>query len=118
MLEDPVAMKVNKDLLRLMIKSKLHFGGSVDEMDKTNSSTPLHIACENSVDLELIQILVEEGLTDVNPVNNDGKLPLGLLKERLEKEVDEAKKVKLGAIYQYLEGKNGALDWKSALRND
>lgn len=51
------------------------------------------MACEYLHDLEMLKILVDTGKADVNSVNNDSKMPLILVKERLEK--DESKKEKL-----------------------
>jgi hypothetical protein len=39
-------------------------------MDKLNSSTALHVACDLLTDVIIIEILVNGG-ADVNPVNND-----------------------------------------------
>lgn len=44
-------------------------------MDKVNGSTALHVACDLLTDLTIIEILVNGG-ADVNPVNNDNKMPL------------------------------------------
>ena len=44
-------------------------------MDKMNSSTALHVACDMLCDPTIIEILVEGG-ADVNPVNMDGQMPL------------------------------------------
>ena len=43
------------------------------------------VACENLSDFDLIKILVEEGGADLNSVNTDDKMPLSILKERIEK---------------------------------
>ena len=43
------------------------------------------VACEILNDLELFKILCEEGGSDVNSVNADDKMPLSILKERIEK---------------------------------
>lgn len=48
---------------------------NLDAMDKVNGSTALHVACDLLTDLTIIEILVNGG-ADVNPVNNDNKMPL------------------------------------------
>lgn len=59
----------------------------IDEMDNVNDSTPLHVACEQLKNLKFLEILLDHG-ADVNSVNSDSKLPLTIIKERLEKEPD------------------------------
>jgi hypothetical protein len=73
-------LEKNREILALLVKSRCLNGASIDEMDKTNSSTPLHIACESLTDLELFKILVEIGQADINCVNNDSIVPLFLVK--------------------------------------
>jgi len=64
------------------------------------------IACEVLSDIELIKVLCEAG-ADINSVNNDSKMPLTFVKERIDKKIDdpsaqeEVSKLKL--IYDYLE---------------
>lgn len=65
----------------------------------------------------MLKILVETGKADVNSVNNDGKMPLGLARERADKEKDEVKKQKLEEMCTYLEEKGAKLTWKSEIRN-
>lgn len=45
-------LEKNRKLLALLVKSRCLNGASIDEMDKTNASTPLHIACESLSDLD------------------------------------------------------------------
>ena len=54
-------------------------------MDKINGSTALHLACAYLSDVVIIGTLLDGG-ADPNPVNNDRKLPLNYLRERLEKD--------------------------------
>lgn len=49
------------------------------------------IACENLYDLELIKILVDAG-SDINSVNSDNKMPLSIVYERLDKEMNQERK--------------------------
>ena len=58
----------------------------IDEFDNVSSSTPLMVACEILSDIELIKILCEAG-ADVNSVNNDSKMPLTFVKERIDKKI-------------------------------
>lgn len=80
---DEDAKEVNRQILRLLVKGKGKNG--IDELDNVNSSTPLMAACENLYDLEVIKIICDGG-ADVNAVNNDDKMPLSIIKERLEKD--------------------------------
>lgn len=54
-------------------------------MDKINGSTVMHLACAYLSDIVIISTLLDGG-ADPNPVNNDNKLPLNYLRERLEKD--------------------------------
>jgi len=47
-------------------------------MDKVNNSTPLHVASDLLTDLVIFEILLDGG-ANVNPVNNDNKMPLGII---------------------------------------
>lgn len=65
------------------------------------------VACELLSDIELVKILCEAG-SDVNSVDKDNKMPLAIVKERIDKKIqqgetssDEISKLKL--IYDYLE---------------
>ena len=72
--------------MRLLAKGK---ASNIDELDPVSSTTPLMMACEHLYDLELIRILAEEGKADVNAVNNDNEMPLGIVRKRKEKEINE-----------------------------
>jgi ankyrin repeat protein len=54
-------------------------------MDKINGSTVMHLACAYLSDIVIISTLLDGG-ADPNSVNNDNKLPLNYLRERLEKD--------------------------------
>jgi hypothetical protein len=64
------------------------------------------VACELLSDIELVKILCEAG-SDVNSVDKDNKMPLSIVKERIDKKIqngdtsEEVSKLKL--IYDYLE---------------
>ena len=64
------------------------------------------VACELLSDIELVKILCEAG-SDVNSVDKDNKMPLSIVKERIDKKIqngdtsEEVSKLKL--IYEYLE---------------
>ena len=90
---------------------------AIDEVDNVNASTPLMVACETLADLELVRILVEEGGADVNSVNSDDKMPLSILKERIEKHTGSAEQLlKLTAMYEYMEAKGAKLTWRDKRR--
>jgi ankyrin repeat protein len=74
---------MNRQLLSLLVKGKGK--SAIDEIDNVNGSTPLMVACEYLNDIEIIKILIEGG-ADINAVNNDSKLPLTIIKERLDKD--------------------------------
>ena len=56
-------------------------------MDNTDGSTVLHTACEQLSDFQIVEAIVEAG-ADLNPVRNDDKLPLTIIRERLEADPD------------------------------
>ena len=64
------------------------------------------VASELLSDIELVKILCEAG-SDVNSVDKDNKMPLSIVKERIDKKIqngdtsEEVSKLKL--IYDYLE---------------
>ncbi len=78
---DEASQQLNREILTLMVRGKGR--EHLDELDQANGSTPLMIACENLDDLDIVKILVEGG-SDVNAVNNDDKMPLSLVKERID----------------------------------
>jgi ankyrin repeat protein len=96
--------------LKLLAKGKGHL--AIDELDNVNQSTPLMVACEILSDLETIKILVAHGC-DVNSVNSDDKMPLSIIKERLDKhETQGDLRKKLEGIYEFLESRGAKLSWK------
>lgn len=108
---DEEGMELNREILKLLVKGKGKDG--IEELDNVNSSTPLIAACEYLHDVELIKILVEGG-ADVNAVNNDDKMPLGIIKERMQSDMTESR---LEKIYDYLEGKGAKTTWKNPYNN-
>jgi hypothetical protein len=109
---DEEGMALNRQILKLLVKGKGKDG--IDEADNVNASTPLIQACEILNDLEMIKILCEGG-ADVNAVNNDDKMPLNIVKERLDKDSENEK---LREIYEYLKGRGAFLSWKDLPKND
>lgn len=81
---DQDGIELNRSILKLLVKGKGR--NVIDELDNINSSTPLIAACETLYDPEIIKILCEGG-ADVNAVNNDDKMPLNLIKERLSNDM-------------------------------
>jgi ankyrin repeat protein len=108
--EDEAAWAVQRELLALLVRGK---GSAVDEPDDINQSTPLMVACEHLSDLDAVRILVDGG-SDVNSVNADDKMPLGIVKERIEKAPETAGQLKV--IYEYLEGKGAKVTWRDKRR--
>ena len=45
----------------------------------------MHYACQYSTDLIIVEILADGG-ADLNPVNNDEKMPLITIRERIAKD--------------------------------
>ncbi len=103
-------IEVNRQILKLLVKGK--GSSAIDEIDNTNGSTPLMYACEYLSDIELLKTLVDGG-ADINAVNNDNKMPLSLVRERLEKDQENAK---LKEIYEYLQDKGAVLNWRDIPR--
>jgi len=106
--EDEAAWAVNRELLRLIARGK---GAAVDEADDVNQSTPLMVACEHLSDLDTVRLLVEAG-ADVNSVNSDDKMPLSILRGRIERKAEGELKL----IYEYLEGRGAKLTWRDKRR--
>ena len=80
----------------------------MDQMDKTDGSTVLHIACEILSDFQIVELIVEAG-ADLNPVRNDDKLPLTIVRERLEEDPDNND---LFDIEEYLTRKGAQVSWR------
>jgi hypothetical protein len=124
--EKEEASQTFRELLRLLVKGK--GPSAIDEVDNVNQSTALMMACENLTDIELIKILVEEGKADINAVNSDDKLPLTVVKERIEKlekdlgvtpeqEVEPGSELgKVRALNEYLKSKGAVLNWRDRSR--
>ena len=77
-------------------------------MDQTDGSTPLHIACESLSDFQIVEMIVNKG-ADLNAVRNDDKLPLTIIKERLEADPDNND---LFDIEEFLERKGAKITWR------
>ena len=77
-------------------------------MDSMNSSTVLHIACEQLKDFSIVESIINAG-ADVNPIRNDDKLPLTIIKERLEEDPDNND---LLDIEELLLKKGAQLTWR------
>lgn len=81
---------------------------SIDSMDQTDGSTVLHIACEVLSDFQIIELLVNAG-ADLDPVRNDDKLPLAIIRERLEADPDNND---LFDIEEFLTRKGAKVSWR------
>ena len=64
--------EINRQMVRYLVRGMKR---DLDQMNNSNGSTALHVACDLLFDLQIIQNLVEGG-ADVNPVNNDNQMPL------------------------------------------
>ena len=68
----------------------------------------LHIACEELHDLQIVELLVTAG-ADLDPVRNDDKLPLTIIRERLEADPDNND---LFDIEEFLTRKGAKVSWR------
>lgn len=108
--EDEVDIEVNRQIVRYLCKATGKEG--IDEMDKLNSSTVLHKACEMLTDMQIVEAIVSQG-ADVNAVNNDNELPLTLIKMRREKDPENEV---LEDIEWFLEKRGAVDDWHNIPR--
>ena len=77
-------------------------------MDDTDGSTILHIACEMLSDFQIVELIVNAG-ADLNPVRNDDKLPLTIIRERLEADPDNND---LYDIEEFLTRMGAKISWR------
>lgn len=105
--KDEVEQDVNRMIVRYLCTASDKT--VLDEMDKTDSSTPLHIACEVLSDFQIVEMLVDAG-ADLNPVRNDDKLPLTIIRERLEADPDNND---LFDIEEFLTRKGAKITWRA-----
>ena len=80
-------------------------------MDDTDGSTILHIACEMLSDFQIVELIVNAG-ADLNPVRNDDKLPLTIIRERLEADPDNNDLYDIEEFLTRMGGKVSWRDWK------
>ncbi len=104
--KDEVEQDVNRQVIRYLCAAAEK--DTMDQMDKTDGSTVLHIACEILSDFQIVEMIVEAG-ADLNPVRNDDKLPLTIIRERLEKDPDNND---LFDIEEYLTRKGASISWR------
>jgi len=81
---------------------------SIDSMDNTDGSTILHTACEVLSDFQIVELIVNAG-ADLNPVRNDDKLPLTIIRERLVADPDNND---LFDIEEFLTRKGASISWR------
>ena len=74
-----------------------------------SGETVLHVACELLSDAIIVRNIVD-AKADLNPVRNDDKLPLTIIKERLEEDPDN---FVLAEIEEMLEKKGAQVSWRS-----
>ena len=87
------------------------FATGPEGIDYMNNSgeTVLHVACELLSDAIIVRNIVD-AKADLNPVRNDDKLPLTIIKERLEEDPDN---FALAEIEEMLEKKGAQVSWRS-----
>lgn len=65
--KDPDMQELNRQMVRYLVRG---LRGELDQMNRSNGSTALHVACDILIDVKIIETLVDGG-SDVNSVNND-----------------------------------------------
>ena len=80
-------------------------------MDRFTGSTALHAVCELHTDLVFVDAIVYAG-ADLNSINNDGKLPLNIIDDKLKQDPDSNE---LFDIKELLERKGAKSEWRSFL---
>jgi len=104
--KDEVEQDVNRMVVRYLCQACDK--DTIDQMDETDGSTPLHIACQVLTDFQIVELVVEAG-ADLNPVRNDNKLPLTIIRERMEADPDNND---LYDIEEYLTRKGAQISWR------
>jgi len=79
----------------------------IDSMNNSGE-TVLHIACEILTDPTIVRTIMETK-ADLNPVRNDDKLPLTIIKARIEEGNDS---FELAEIEEMLEMKGAQVSWR------
>ena len=104
--KDEVEQDVNRMIVRYLCAACDK--ETIDQMDNTDGSTVLHIACEELSDFQIVEMIVNAG-ADLDPVRNDDKLPLAIVRERLEKDPDNND---LFDIEEFLTRKGAKVAWR------
>ena len=79
----------------------------IDFMNNSGE-TVLHVACELLSDAVIVRNIIE-AKADLNPVRNDDKLPLTIIKERIEEDPDN---FALAEIEEMLEKGGAQVTWR------
>ena len=79
----------------------------IDYMNNSGE-TVLHVACELLSDAVIVRNIIE-AKADLNPVRNDDKLPLTIIKERIEEDPDN---FALAEIEEMLEKGGAQVTWR------
>ena len=79
----------------------------IDYMNNSGE-TVLHVACELLSDAVIVRNIIE-AKADLNPVRNDDKLPLTIIKERIEEDPDN---FALAEIEEMLEKGGAQVSWR------
>ena len=104
--EDEDEKEVNRQIIRYLALATGPEG--IDSMNNSGE-TVLHVACELLTDPVIVNIIID-AKADLNPIRNDDKLPLTLIKERLEEDPDN---FGLAEIEETLEKKGAQVTWRS-----
>lgn len=104
--KDEVEQDVNRMIVRYLCAACDK--DTIDQMDGTDGSTVLHVACEELNDFSIVEMIVNAG-ADLNPVRNDDKLPLTIIRERLEADPDNND---LYDIEEFMTRKGASISWR------
>ena len=104
--KDEVEQDVNRMIVRYLCAACDK--ETIDQMDQTDGSTALHVACEDLSDFQIVELIVNAG-ADLDPVRNDDKLPLAIVRERLEANPDNND---LYDIEEFLTRKGASTTWR------
>ena len=98
--------EINRQIVRYLAMATGAEG--IDYMNNSGE-TILHVACELLSDAVIVSNILEMK-ADVNPVRNDDKLPLTIIKERID---DDPESFDLAEIEEMLEKRGAKVSWRS-----
>jgi len=103
--KDNDEIEINRQVIRYLALATGPEG--IDSMNNSGE-TVLHIACEILTDPTIVRTIMETK-ADLNPVRNDDKLPLTIIKARIEEGNDS---FELAEIEEMLEMKGAQVSWR------